>query len=124
VSGQRDCTACLFLPPCTHTRTIRTHNTCTAYSSRDASLVAETKLGEALLCLFTTSHIPPPPPPPPAPVQVLGGGIDVVSIGCRSYIRSVPGEFNMDKNRVMELAQQQGYISAGEQGVGDSTLGV
>lgn len=45
-------------------------------------------------------------------LKVLGGGIDVVSIGCRSYIRSVPGEFNMDKNRVMELAQQQGYISA------------
>lgn len=44
---------------------------------------------------------------------MLGGGIDVVSIGLRTYIRSVPGEFNMDKNRVMELAQQTGYISAG-----------
>ena len=50
--------------------------------------------------------------------QVLGGGIDVVVIGSRTYIRSVPGEFNMDKNRVMELAQQQGYISAGESVVG------
>jgi hypothetical protein len=48
-----------------------------------------------------------------AHLQVLGGGIDVVSIGLRTYIRSVPGEFNMDKNRVMELAQQAGYISAG-----------
>lgn len=46
-------------------------------------------------------------------LQVLGGGIDVMSIGLRTYIRSVPGEFNMDKNRVMELAQQTGYISAG-----------
>lgn len=46
-------------------------------------------------------------------LQVLGGGIDVVTIGARTYIRSVPGEFNMDKNKVMELAQQQGYISAG-----------
>jgi ESCRT-II complex subunit VPS22 len=44
---------------------------------------------------------------------VLGGGIDVVTIGVRTYIRSVPGEFNMDKNKVMELAQQQSYISAG-----------
>lgn len=45
--------------------------------------------------------------------QVLGGGIDVVTIGVRTYIRSVPGEFNMDKNKVMEVAQQQGFISAG-----------
>lgn len=37
----------------------------------------------------------------------------MVMIGSRTYIRSVPGEFNMDKNRIMELAQQQGYISAG-----------
>jgi hypothetical protein len=36
-----------------------------------------------------------------------------VTIGVRTYIRSVPGEFNMDKNKVMELAQQQGCISAG-----------
>lgn len=36
-----------------------------------------------------------------------------MTIGARTYIRSVPGEFNMDKNRVMELAQQHGYISAG-----------
>lgn len=52
----------------------------------------------------------------PTCTQVLGGGIDVVSIGLRTYIRSVPGEFNMDKNRVMELAQQQGCISAGAGG--------
>jgi hypothetical protein len=44
---------------------------------------------------------------------VLGGGIDVMTIGVRTYIRSVPGEFNLDKNKVMELAQQQGYISTG-----------
>jgi hypothetical protein len=46
-------------------------------------------------------------------VQVLGGGIDVVTIGVRTYIRSVPGEFNLDKSKVMELAQQQGCISTG-----------
>jgi hypothetical protein len=46
--------------------------------------------------------------------QVLGGGIDIVTIGRGTYIRSVPGEFNTDKNKVMELAQAAGYISAGE----------
>eukprot|EP00879_Flechtneria_rotunda_P025684 GHRR01027320.1.p1 GENE.GHRR01027320.1~~GHRR01027320.1.p1 ORF type:complete len:176 (+),score=49.09 GHRR01027320.1:395-922(+) len=47
-------------------------------------------------------------------LKVLGSGIDVISIGPRTYIRSAPGELNMDKNRVMELAQAKGYISAGE----------
>jgi hypothetical protein len=47
-------------------------------------------------------------------LQVLGGGIDIVTIGRGTYIRSVPGEFNTDKNKVMELAQAAGYTSAGE----------
>lgn len=46
-------------------------------------------------------------------MQVLGSGIDILVIGKSTYIRSVPGEFNMDKNRVMELAQGRGYVSAG-----------
>lgn len=46
-------------------------------------------------------------------LKVLGGGIDVLSIGSRTYIRSVPGEFNLDKNTVMELAQGTGHISKG-----------
>lgn len=38
----------------------------------------------------------------------------MVSIGLRTYARSVPGEFNLDKNRVLELAQQAGgFISKG-----------
>ncbi|KAF6261148.1 subunit of ESCRT-II complex [Scenedesmus sp. NREL 46B-D3] len=47
-------------------------------------------------------------------LKVLGGGIDIVTIGRGTYIRSVPGEFNTDKNKVMELAQAAGYISAAE----------
>jgi hypothetical protein len=45
--------------------------------------------------------------------QVLGGGLDVVQVGSQTYIRSVPGEFDTDKNKVLELAQQTGCISAG-----------
>lgn len=54
------------------------------------------------------------PPPGWLWLQVLGSGIDVLGIGRSTYIRTVPGEFNMDKNRVLELAQAQGCISAGE----------
>jgi hypothetical protein len=38
-------------------------------------------------------------------LRVLGGGFELLSIGGRSYVRSVPGELNTDKNRVLELAQ-------------------
>jgi hypothetical protein len=54
-------------------------------------------------------------------LQVLGGGIDIVTIGRGTYIRSVPGEFNTDKNKVMELAQAAGYISAGGDSSGSSS---
>eukprot|EP00775_Hariotina_reticulata_P006892 gene6892-7108_t len=46
-------------------------------------------------------------------LKVLGGGIDVLHVGSQTYIRSVPGEFDTDKNKVLELAQQTGCISAG-----------
>ena len=39
-------------------------------------------------------------------LKVLGSGFDLMTIGRRSYVRSVPGELNMDKNRVLELAQE------------------
>eukprot|EP00878_Enallax_costatus_P028308 GHUV01030568.1.p1 GENE.GHUV01030568.1~~GHUV01030568.1.p1 ORF type:complete len:198 (+),score=40.83 GHUV01030568.1:409-1002(+) len=47
-------------------------------------------------------------------LKVLGSGIDILVIGKSTYVRSVPGEFNMDKNRVIELAQGRGYVSAGQ----------
>lgn len=37
--------------------------------------------------------------------QVLGGGLDLVTVGVRTYIRSVPVELNTDVNRVLELAE-------------------
>eukprot|EP00798_Chlamydomonas_sp_ICE-L_P015632 gene15632-21739_t len=49
-------------------------------------------------------------------LNVLGSGFDLVKIGKRTYVRSVPGELNMDKNRILELAQENslGYISKDE----------
>lgn len=41
-------------------------------------------------------------------LKSLGGGTDLVTIGRRTYLRSVPGELNMDKNKVLELAQVLG----------------
>lgn len=38
-------------------------------------------------------------------LKCLGGGLDLVTIGSISYVRSVPGELNLDKNRALELAQ-------------------
>jgi len=44
-------------------------------------------------------------------LKVLGNGFNLVTIGKNTYVRSVPGELNMDKNRVLELAQAKGYVS-------------
>jgi hypothetical protein len=43
-----------------------------------------------------------------AKLRVLGGGLDLVTIGAAAYVRSVPGELNLDKNRALELAQVRG----------------
>lgn len=37
-------------------------------------------------------------------LKALGGGIDVSSIGRATYVRSVPGELNLDKNRALQVA--------------------
>ncbi len=44
-------------------------------------------------------------------LKVLGGGFDLVAVGRASYVRSVPGELNTDKNRVIELAHTAGHVS-------------
>lgn len=44
-------------------------------------------------------------------LKVLGGGFDMVAVGATSFVRSVPGELNLDKNRVLELAQEPGCLS-------------
>jgi hypothetical protein len=38
-------------------------------------------------------------------LKSLGGGFGIVSVGSVQYVRSVPGELNLDKNRVLEVAQ-------------------
>jgi hypothetical protein len=49
-------------------------------------------------------------------MQVLGNGYALVSIGKMQYVRSVPGELSMDRNAVLELAQDRGagYITREE----------
>lgn len=47
-------------------------------------------------------------------LRVLGGGFDLVNIGCRQYVRSVPGELNLDKNRALGVAQGKGFTSVPE----------
>lgn len=47
-------------------------------------------------------------------LKVLGNGFDLVTLGDQLYVRSVPGELNTDKNRVLELAQDRGYLSKQE----------
>jgi len=38
-------------------------------------------------------------------LKALGGGFELVRIGGAKYVRSVPGELNMDKNEVLGVAQ-------------------
>lgn len=37
--------------------------------------------------------------------QVLGNGFEVISVGKRKLVRSVPTELNKDHNEILELAQ-------------------
>lgn len=37
--------------------------------------------------------------------QVLGSGFEVISIGKRKLVRSVPTELNKDHNEILEVAQ-------------------
>ncbi len=43
-------------------------------------------------------------------LKVLGGGFGLVTVGAQQYVRSVPGELNLDKNRVLEVAQVCVYV--------------
>lgn len=52
-------------------------------------------------------------------LRVLGNGFDLVTIGKSQYVRSVPGELNMDKNSVLEVAQGTGHVS--KQGLRQAT---
>lgn len=37
--------------------------------------------------------------------QVLGSGFEVISVGKKKLVRSVPTELNKDHNEILELAQ-------------------
>ncbi|KAG2491363.1 hypothetical protein HYH03_010362 [Edaphochlamys debaryana] len=47
-------------------------------------------------------------------LRVLGGGFELLSIGGRSFVRSVPGELNTDKNTAIEAAGSRGFTSVPE----------
>jgi flagellar basal body rod protein FlgF len=43
--------------------------------------------------------------PLPVNSQVLGSGFEVISVGKKKLVRSVPTELNKDHNGILELAQ-------------------
>ncbi|XP_031376493.1 vacuolar protein sorting-associated protein 22 homolog 1 [Punica granatum] len=47
-------------------------------------------------------------------LKVLGSGFEVISVGKKKLVRSVPTELNKDHNEIIELAQGQGYVTVDE----------
>ncbi|XP_004294366.1 PREDICTED: vacuolar protein sorting-associated protein 22 homolog 1 [Fragaria vesca subsp. vesca] len=47
-------------------------------------------------------------------LKVLGNGFEVISVGKRKLVRSVPTELNKDHNEILELAQSQGFVTVDE----------
>ncbi|ONK81937.1 uncharacterized protein A4U43_C01F34450 [Asparagus officinalis] len=43
-------------------------------------------------------------------LKVLGSGFEVISVGKKKLVRSVPTELNKDHNEILELAQAHGYV--------------
>ncbi|KAE8796681.1 hypothetical protein D1007_28309 [Hordeum vulgare] len=44
-------------------------------------------------------------------LKVLGSGFEVISVGRKKLVRSVPTELNKDHNGILELAQAKGYVT-------------
>ncbi|KAH0902420.1 hypothetical protein HID58_041923 [Brassica napus] len=44
-------------------------------------------------------------------LSVLGSGFEVITIGKKKLVRSVPTELNKDHNQILELAQGQGFVT-------------
>lgn len=44
-------------------------------------------------------------------LSALGSGFGVTKVGSQRLVKSVPGELNMDKSTVLELAAGTGYVS-------------
>ncbi|PHU05448.1 Vacuolar protein sorting-associated protein 22 -like protein 1, partial [Capsicum chinense] len=47
-------------------------------------------------------------------LKVLGSGFEVITMGKRKLVRSVPTELNKDHNEILELAQAQGFVTVDE----------
>ncbi|ERN19796.1 hypothetical protein AMTRI_Chr05g70050 [Amborella trichopoda] len=47
-------------------------------------------------------------------LKVLGSGFEVISVGKKKLVRSVPTELNKDHNEILELAQAQGFVTVEE----------
>ncbi|PON51531.1 ESCRT-2 complex, Snf [Parasponia andersonii] len=47
-------------------------------------------------------------------LKVLGSGFEVISVGKKKLVRSVPTELNKDHNEILELAQAQGFVTIDE----------
>ncbi|KAH7544357.1 hypothetical protein JRO89_XS15G0154100 [Xanthoceras sorbifolium] len=47
-------------------------------------------------------------------LKVLGSGYEVISVGKKKLVRSVPTVLNKDHNQILELAQAQGFVTVDE----------
>ncbi|XP_042406458.1 vacuolar protein sorting-associated protein 22 homolog 1-like isoform X2 [Zingiber officinale] len=47
-------------------------------------------------------------------LKVLGSGFEVISVGKKKLVRSVPTELNKDHNEILEVAQAHGYVTIEE----------
>ncbi|KAJ7963845.1 Vacuolar protein sorting-associated protein [Quillaja saponaria] len=47
-------------------------------------------------------------------LKMLGSGFEVISVGKRKLVRSVPTELNKDHNEILELSQAQGFVTVDE----------
>ncbi|KAM7251790.1 hypothetical protein ACFE04_023673 [Oxalis oulophora] len=47
-------------------------------------------------------------------LKILGSGYEVISVGKKKLVRSVPTELNKDHNEILELAQAQGFVTVDE----------
>lgn len=47
-------------------------------------------------------------------LKVLGSGFEVITVGRKKLVRSVPTELNKDHNEILDLAQAQGFVTVEE----------
>lgn len=47
-------------------------------------------------------------------LKILGSGFEVISVGKRKLVQSVPTELNKDHNAILELTQAKGFVTVDE----------